>query len=101
MHDLLLLELVDVEYYRDLEMQVKGHPRALKTVSFETLGTVSYSLSTHVLELYTKFNVSPLDKLHNQKGTRWSACTSNKVVPILKPRVAAATGAEYLYMGFS
>ena len=40
-HDLLLDELLDVEYYRDLEMWVRGHPRSLKVVPFESLGTVS------------------------------------------------------------
>ena len=40
-HDLLLDELMDVEYYRDLEMWVRGHSRSLKVVPFESLGTVS------------------------------------------------------------
>ena len=30
MHDLLLVELFDVKYYRDLEMWVRGHSRSLK-----------------------------------------------------------------------
>ena len=40
-HDLLLDELLDVEYYRDLEMWVRGHSRSLIVVPFENLGTVS------------------------------------------------------------
>jgi len=40
-HDLLLDELLDVEYYRDLEMWVRGHSRSLKVVPFKNLGTVS------------------------------------------------------------
>jgi len=37
-----LVELFDVEYYRDLEMWVRGHSRSLKLVPFESLGAVSY-----------------------------------------------------------
>ena len=31
-YDLLLVELFDVEFYRDLEMRVRGHSRSLKMV---------------------------------------------------------------------
>jgi len=43
MHDLLLVELLDIGYYRDLEMWVRSHSRSLKSVPFESLGAVSYS----------------------------------------------------------
>jgi len=42
MHDLLLDELSDVEYYRDLETWIRGHSRSSKLVPFESLGAVSY-----------------------------------------------------------
>ena len=44
-HDLLLDELLDVEYYRDLEMRISGHFRSLKLVTFDSLDAVSYSPS--------------------------------------------------------
>jgi len=44
-HDLVVVELFDVKYYRDLEMWVRGHSRSSKVVSFESLGTISYSSS--------------------------------------------------------
>ena len=40
-YDLLLDELLDIEYYRDLEMWVRDHSRSLKVVPFESLGIVS------------------------------------------------------------
>jgi len=35
----------DVEYYRDLEIAVRGHSMSLKLVPFESLGALSYSPS--------------------------------------------------------
>jgi len=42
---LTISRVIDVEYYRDLEMWVRGHSKSLKMVPFESLGAVSCSLS--------------------------------------------------------
>ena len=38
-----IFQFFDVEYYRDLEIGVRGHSRSLKLMPFESLGAVSYS----------------------------------------------------------
>ena len=55
-----IVKLFDVEYYCDLQMWVRGHWRSLKVVSFESLGTVSYSpsivtmaVSAAILEIFS------------------------------------------------
>ena len=57
---MLLVELVDVEYYRDFEMWVRGHSRSMKMVPLESMGTVSYlssivtmAVSLAILEIFS------------------------------------------------
>jgi len=59
MHDLLLVELLDVEYYYDLEMWVRGDSKSLKIaridrpcMTFYRLATVTTALSCTIIELF-------------------------------------------------
>ena len=76
MHYLLLVELLDVEYYRDLEMWVRGHSRSLKIVPVESLRSVSYSPSIVTVPLAVCvavceiFSVKEWRDLENQVRSR-------------------------------
>ena len=61
---------MDVEYYRDLEMWLRGHSRLLKLVPFESLGAISYSPSIVTMSVSVAvceiFSVKEWRDLENQ-----------------------------------
>jgi len=59
MHDLLLVELFDVEYYRDLEMSVRGHSRSLKIVPFDNLG-IRFFYSPSIVTMAVSLAISEI-----------------------------------------
>jgi len=62
-HDLLVVKLFDIEYYRDLEMWVRGQSRSLKIIPFESLCTVSYSHS--IVSMAVSLAVSEIFSVKN------------------------------------
>jgi len=53
-YDLLVFELFDDEYYRNLEMWVRDYSRLLEMIPFESIGTVSY-LTTNYGRIFNHF----------------------------------------------
>jgi len=82
----VLDELLDVEYYRDFEMWVRGHSRSLKLVPFESFGGVFYSPSIITMAVSVAgckiFSVKKWRDLENQVSGR---SRSLKMAPFDRP----------------
>ena len=83
-HDLLLVELFDVNYYRDIEMWVRGHSRSLKVVPFESLCTVSYSPSIVTMAVSVAILKSVKEWLDLEIWV-WGRSRSLKMAPFDRP----------------
>ena len=85
-HDLLLDELLDVEYYRDLEMLVRRHSRSLKSAPFESLGVVSYSPS--IITMAVSVAVCEIFSVKEWRHLEWQVrgrSRSLKMAPFDRP----------------
>jgi len=82
-HDLVVVELFDVEYYCDLEMWVRGHWRSLKVVLFESLGTVSCSPS--VVTMAVCLAISDIFSVKEWRDLGRARWRSLKMAPFDRP----------------
>ena len=66
-HDLVVVEFFDVEYYCDHEIWLRGISRSLKPVPFESLGAVSYSPS--IVTMAVSLAISEIFRFQCQRMT--------------------------------
>ena len=104
MDDLLLDELLDVEYYHDLEMWVSGHSRLLKLVPFESLGAVSYSpsivtmtVSVAVSEIFSVKEWRDLENQVRDCSRSWRRSIDHMRLSIGRPNVAISSAIFELF----
>ena len=75
----LLDELLDVEYYRDLETWARGHSMSLKLVPFESLGVVS------IFAFYSNYGRISVKEWHDLENQVRGRSRSLKMAPFDRP----------------
>jgi len=81
-----IIELFDVEYYRDLEMWARGHSGSFKVVPFESLGMVPYSPSMVTMAISLAISeIFSVSEWPDLEIWVWSRSRSLKMVRFNRP----------------
>jgi len=81
-----IFEFFYVEYFRDLEVWVRGYSRSLKVVPFESLSTVSYSPSIETMAVSLAISeIFSVKEWPDLEIWVWGRSRSLKIAPFDRP----------------